>query len=80
MDYLDEKYNETFDVMYDSLIEQKKKGLIDLEELRALLRDQYIFHDHDWLGRSEAKNVTNNATIAAIETVIYEWKEELEKR
>ena len=80
MDVLDEynkkKYDETFELTYKSFMEQKNNGTISIESLEALLNDQYIYNDQDWLGRGELKFIKNKATIAAIETILIDWKTE----
>ncbi len=74
-----EKYDETFNLIYKTTMKQKEKGSITIESLENLLRDQYIYSDLDWLGRGEIKDITNRATIAALESILFEWKEELKK-
>ncbi|MFO7887163.1 MAG: hypothetical protein R6U59_02510 [Eubacteriales bacterium] len=71
------KYDDTFDLIYKTTMEQKENGSITIESLEALLRDQYIYSDLDWLGRGEIKDIVNKATIAALETILSKWKEEL---
>jgi len=73
-----EKYDETFDLIYKTTKKQKEDGKINIESLENLLRDQYIYSDLDWLGRGEIKDIKNKATVAALETILFEWKEELE--
>jgi flagellar motor component MotA len=74
------KYNETFNLIYKTTMKQKEKSSINLESLENLLRDQYIYSDLDWLGRGEIKDITNRATVAALESILFEWKEELKNK
>ncbi len=74
------KYNNTFDLIYKTTMEQKENGSITIESLKALLRDQYVYSDLDWLGRGEIKDIINRATVAALESILYEWKEELKNK
>lgn len=76
IDYNEKKYNETFDLIYNSIMRQKENGEISIESLEALLRDQYVHSDLDWIGRGEIKNTIIQATIAAIEAILFDWKAE----
>lgn len=73
--YLEKKYKETYDVIYKTTMKQVKEGKATKESVEALLRDQYIFCDQDWLGRGEIKDTVNQATIAALETILVNWSE-----
>ena len=70
------KYNDTYILIYKTTMEQKENGSITIESLEALLKDQYIYSELDWLGRGEIKDITNRATVAALESILYQWKEE----
>ena len=75
-----EKYDETFNLIYKTTMKQKENGSISIESLENLLRDQYIYSELDWLGRGEIKEITNRATVAALETILTKWKEELRNK
>jgi len=70
------KYNDTYNLIYETTIKQKENGSVTIESLEALLRDQYIYSDLDWLGRGEIKDIVNRATVAALESILFQWKEE----
>lgn len=79
-EFNEKKYDEVFELVHNSLKEQKEKGTITIESLESLLHDQYIFSDLDWLGRGEIKHIKNKATIAAIEIVLVDWREEFKDK
>ncbi|WP_425446341.1 hypothetical protein [Dethiothermospora halolimnae] len=73
-----EKYNTTFDNVYSNLNYQRNNDpKYTIEKLEALLESLYTSQGNDWIGKGEIKEVTNNATIAACEQVLAEWKEDL---
>lgn len=79
-DINEKEYYDTFDVIYKTTLNQKENGFISIESLEALLQDQYIYSDLDWLGRGEIRDIINQATIAALETILFDWKEELKNK
>jgi len=75
-DLLEIKYQETFKLIYNTNMNQLKEGKISIKDIKALLWDQYVYSDQDWLGRGEIKDTINHATIAALETIISNWQED----
>lgn len=73
-DFLEKKYKDTFEVIYNSTMQQIKDGKQSIESVEALLRDQYIYSDQDWLGRGEIKDTIIQATIAALEVILLKLK------
>lgn len=75
--WLEEKYNKTFsDVKSNIELKRKNDPEFGAEELEELLRVQYLYMDQDWCGRGEVADVPIQATIAAYETCLAEWKDE----
>lgn len=50
-----------------------------IESLESLLESMYIVQGNDQLGRGSRHDISINATIAAAETVLYEWRKQLRK-
>ena len=80
-DAVDEKYQHVFDMIYDSLKTQyasnPHQGLLNLEKQ---LEDLYVYEGNDWLGRDDFKSASIAATIAAVETLMVELKEQLSQK
>ncbi|WZL73115.1 hypothetical protein QBE52_19055 [Clostridiaceae bacterium 35-E11] len=75
----EEKYNETFRKVYNTLKYHKEKDeKYTIHQLEALLDSLYVNEGNDWIGRGEIKNAIQAATIAASETLLTEWKNELQ--
>ncbi len=74
-DYRETTYSETFDNVYADL---KRRCAADprftKEELKGILQGLYVSHGCDWEGRGEIRDIMNEATIAACELVLAEWK------
>lgn len=75
-DAIDDKYNETYFNLYESLKSQYSadihKGIIDLEKQ---LEDLYMHDGHDWLGRNNYRAASLAANIAACETLLHEFRD-----
>lgn len=72
------KYDDTFEKIYKDLKYQlshdERYGIEDLEKL---LESMYVYEGQDWIGRGGIKAIVNSATIAAINKVLIEYREEI---
>ena len=73
----DEKYREIFEGTLNGLQRRRalepKFAILDAENQLTHL---YILDGNDWLGRGELGDIVSQATIAAYELFIHEWKAE----
>lgn len=62
----EEKYDEVFESVYQ-YVQGHRKNAPDftIQTLRDLLETEYIHQGNAWAGRSDVKEITINATIAA---------------
>ncbi len=74
----DEKYREIFEGTLNGLQRRRSVdpefAILDAENQLAHL---YVLDGNDWLGRGELGDIVSQATIAAYELFIHEWKSEL---
>ncbi|MEN6499461.1 MAG: hypothetical protein ABFC65_02875 [Rectinema sp.] len=74
----DEKYKEIFDGILSGL---HRRRAIDpsfsIEDAENQLAHLYILDGNDWLGRGALGDITSEATIAAYELFIHQWKAEI---
>jgi hypothetical protein len=77
VDWRDTKYNETLEEEIRGLQRRRESdpgcGIADLE---GVLQHLYHLDGADWGGRGEVQDITLQATIAAYEHIIAEWKAE----
>jgi CTP:phosphocholine cytidylyltransferase-like protein len=73
---LRDKYEEVYSSVYSFY---KNKTDVDIFEVQRFLEDMYIYDGNNWTGRSEIRETINNATIAALQRFISEYKEAMEK-
>ena len=72
-DYIDQRYGDTFESVYSSLLETAAKDPEDAErQLRRTLQSLYIRQGNDWTGRGAIGNAGLDASIAAHEAVLAE--------
>ena len=75
---IDDKYNETYFNLYESLKSQYSsdihQGILSLEKQ---LEDLYVHDGQDWLGRNNYKAASLAATIAACETLLHEFRDQI---
>lgn len=75
-----EKYDLIFENAYNDFIKTMKEDPnYSIESLESLLESMYIVQGNDQLGRGSRHDISINATVAAAETVLYEWRKELRK-
>lgn len=73
----DEKYREVFEGTLTGL--QRRRSVdpnFAIEDAENQLSHLYILDGNDWLGRGELGDIVSQATIAAYELFIHEWKSE----
>ncbi len=74
----DDKYKEIFEGTLNGLYRRRavdpKFAIGDAEHQ---LEHLYILDGNDWLGRGELGDIVSQATIAAYELFIHEWKSEI---
>lgn len=76
--FYEEKYEMTFKKVYDMLQWNKNyKPGYTMADLEAFRDSQYFYDGVNMLGRSELKHVVINATIAASEVLLEEWRREM---
>ena len=77
------------DAKYEEVLEQEYRGLerrraadaaCTVADLEAVLTHLYAMDGADWGGRGELQDTIMQATIAAYERFIAEWKAELSGR
>ena len=79
-DYYEQKYKEVFDSVYKFLKMKEEPDLdTNIEYLENYLEDMYNLEGQDWLGRSEGREISIGASIAACQVLINELKEKREK-
>jgi len=73
----EEKYNEIFEGIINSL---QRRRLIDrtfsIADAENQLKHLYVLDGNDWIGRGELGDIISQATIAAYELFIHQWKNE----
>lgn len=76
---LEQKYEDTFNKVYNNLKFQKENDKnFTKENLEDLLKNMYIFEGHDVEGRGVLFETHHGASMAAVSRLITEWEEELE--
>lgn len=79
-DYLEQKYNQTFEAIYNYMKKQKETDEnYTLHDLEKFLENLYANQGDNWIGRGESKEIANSATIAACELLLAQWKMEASK-
>lgn len=80
-DWKDEKYTETFDETIRGLEARRRiSPAFTREELRGILKALYEQEGNDWGGRGPLQDVILDATIAAHEHFLAEWKNDTETK
>ena len=74
-DWRDQKYIEVFDGTLNGL---ERRRAVDpafsIEDVENQLVHLYVLDGNDWLGRGVLGDIVSEATIAAYELFIEEWK------
>lgn len=72
-DYIDERYDDTYESIYQSLAEMVRKDRDKAEQyIRGILKNLYIRQGNDWTGRGAIGNAGLDASIAAYECILAE--------
>lgn len=72
-DYIDVRYEETFDSVYATLKEMVEKNPERaVSEIKKTLKSLYVRQGNDWTGRGAIGNAGLDATVAAHEAVLVE--------
>jgi hypothetical protein len=72
----EKKYNETFDRIYINFKYQLDNDInFGLVDLRKLIETYHTYEGQDWTGRGELKNISIQATIAALTKLLTEYEE-----
>lgn len=79
-DYLQEHYDHVFEKTYESLmVDRESNPKFTIADLERLLESLYIRMGDDLGGRGEIMDASIDAEIAAVQVVLHDWKEELNK-
>lgn len=76
-DWHEEKYGEVFEGVLRGL--QRRRAVdpgFSVEDAEHQLTHLYVLDGNDWLGRGSVGDIVSEATIAAYELFINEWKAE----
>lgn len=80
-EYIDERYQETFDSVYQALWEMALQQPEEtLAHIRQTLKSLYIRSGNDWTGRGAIGNAGLDASIAAHESVFLVVQEQMTQR
>jgi hypothetical protein len=72
--YIEERYDDTFVSVYDSLKDMVRKDPDHAEQYaRGILKCLYIRQGNDWTGRGAIGNAGLDASIAAHESILAEF-------
>lgn len=75
IDYMQKTFDEAFDTVYINITHRKENDPeFTKQSLKELLDSLYVHQGNNWVGRSQTKDLTNDATIAACEAVLSEWE------
>jgi hypothetical protein len=73
MDYIDARYDDTFESVYEALSELVQQAPEQGERhIRQTLKSLYIRQGNDWTGRGAIGNAGLDASVAAHEAVLAE--------
>jgi len=71
--YIDQRYDETFELVHENLEKMVHKNPDGAEYIiRGLLKSLYVRQGNDWTGRGAIGNAGLDATIAAHESLLVE--------
>jgi len=72
-DYIDQRYNDTFNSVYKMLHEMGEEDPEQtVRHIRQILKSLYIRQGNDWTGRGAIGNASLDASVAAHEAVLAE--------
>jgi hypothetical protein len=71
--YIDERYDDTFTSVYESLAEMARQDPEQTERhIRQTLKSLYVRQGNDWTGRGAIGNAGLDASVAAHESMLAE--------
>jgi SAM-dependent methyltransferase len=74
-DWRHQVYQSTFDMTLSALEDRREKDTkFNIQQMEALLETEYINQGNDWDGRGELFHLKQDATIAAYEHFLAEWR------
>jgi hypothetical protein len=77
-DWQQEKFNEIFDNVYATTKYRRfSDSSFTIEDLERLLQTLYVNDGNDQSGRGKVGDIISEATIAAHEQVLAEWKRDV---
>jgi hypothetical protein len=80
VDWRQEKFDEIFDTVYATTQYRRfNDSSFTLKDLERLLETLYVNDGNDQGGRGKVGDITSEATIAAHEQVLAEWKRSKEE-
>jgi hypothetical protein len=72
-DYIEERYDDTFESVYSSLSRMVEQDCVRAEcYIRGILKGLYVRQGNDWTGRGAIGNAGLDASIAAYECILAE--------
>jgi hypothetical protein len=72
-------YQETYDATIAQLtIRRRLDQNFTIDECQKHLQTEYINQGNDWVGRGSLQHIVQEATIAAYEAFIAEWRSEMD--
>ena len=75
---LQRRYDEVFDALYRYLEEKRRTDpTFTRAHVRGFLKDAYVRLGNNWTGKGTLFETTQNATIAAYETFLANWKADI---
>ncbi len=73
-DFLQKIYDETFEAVYNELLNRKKTDKdFTVSDIEGLLDSYYANEGNNWVGQSEVRLTKQSATVAAYEKILFEW-------
>ncbi|WP_035292819.1 hypothetical protein [Clostridium sp. KNHs214] len=70
------EFDRIFDSVYQNLKDHRRLvPEYSIKDLESFLETLYISDGNDWDGRGSVSSIKSNATIAACETFLAEWRE-----
>jgi hypothetical protein len=73
-------FENIYDAVYATICKRRASDKsFAIEDLARQLEDLYLWDGHDWLGRGRVADLDMEASIAATQQYLYEWRIELAK-
>lgn len=77
-DYLEERYDDTFESVYSVLSDLARRDpLAAAQNIRQTLKSLYVRQGNDWTGRGAVGNASLDASIAAHEAILADLADRL---